>query len=501
MKKSLDSASQKPILSKTSAVPPIVKPPKTSLPSPPSITPGVPLTAKTPTPSPSPQTIDLLALNPKVPTGKKFWWLLIFVLCGLMAVWVFHRANTLSAKIFTGQTTTVFGKVWEALRGATGNLKLQGENKGQINVLLLGIGGSGHEGPYLTDSMLLAQIKPQTSEVAFVSIPRDWLTTLPNNLGDRKINSVFAEGMARTKSYDTAGKWARQAVERLSGLTIPYFAVIDFAGFEKAINEVGGITVNIENSFSDAQFPDEKLGFLPTQTFTQGPEHMDGQRALIFARSRHGNNNEGSDFARSLRQQKVIMAFKSKVFSKNLLASPNKLNNLLGILSDHFHTNLNPGEIYRLYELVKNQNIQQFLSLNLGLETGLVCPEIQAETGAYILIPCPGKTLDDLRDYFKNTFLYGKLNAERSRVWLANSTTDAKKYQQAEQKLLANNFTVWKLNYTPDFLSQTIVFTVNPKPASLEFIKNTFQAKEVSLPPPGVKLDADKVDLIIVLGN
>jgi hypothetical protein len=261
------------------------------------------------------------------------------------------------------------------------------------------------------------------------------------------------------------------------------------------------VDIQIDNSFSDSQFPDDKLGWLPTQSFEKGTEHMDGKRALIFARSRHGNNNEGSDFARSLRQQKVIFAFKNKILNKNLLTNPGKINNLLGILSDHFHTNLNPGEIYHLYELVKNQNMQNFLSLNLGLETGLVCPEIQAETGAYILIPCPGKTLDDIRAYFKNSFLFGKLNAEKSRVWLANSTTDEKKFKQAERTLLENNFTVWQLNYSPDFLSQTIVFSVNPKPASLAFIKNTLSAKEVSLPPPGVKLDPEKVDIIIILGN
>jgi LCP family protein required for cell wall assembly len=498
MKKSFDSASQKNPLPNLPTSPTSFRP-KTSpvLPTPTQPQP----TAKPPTKPQPPVTIDLLALNPKTRKSKKFLLGLLLVFLLGVGLWTFNRASTLSEKIFTGQTTTIFGKVWEALRGATGNLKLQGENQGQINILLLGIGGSGHEGPFLTDSMLLVQIKPQSSEVAFVSIPRDWLTSLPNNLGDKKINSVFAEGMARTKNYDTAGKWARQAVERMSGLTIPYFAVIDFTGFAKAIDEIGGVDIQIDNSFSDSQFPDDKLGWLPTQSFEKGTEHMDGKRALIFARSRHGNNNEGSDFARSLRQQKVIFAFKNKILNKNLLTNPGKINNLLGILSDHFHTNLNPGEIYHLYELVKNQNMQNFLSLNLGLETGLVCPEIQAETGAYILIPCPGKTLDDIRAYFKNSFLFGKLNAEKSRVWLANSTTDEKKFKQAERTLLENNFTVWQLNYSPDFLSQTIVFSVNPKPASLAFIKNTLSAKEVSLPPPGVKLDPEKVDIIIILGN
>lgn len=459
-----------------------------------------------PSPSSHPETVEpyqinlLKIKNPKKPLGKKLLVIFLIVSLCLIGFWGIERASSLTERIFTGQTTTFFGKVWEALRGVTGNIKLMGENSGQINILLLGVGGADHEGPYLTDTMLLAQIKPKTSEVTFISIPRDWLTSLPNNLGDRKINSVFAEGLARTKNWNTAGLWSRQAVERMSGQTIPYFAVIDFAGFEKAIDELGGLDIQIDNTFTDNEFPNEKLGYLPAQTFNKGTEHMNGQRALVFVRSRHGNNNEGSDFARGLRQQKVIKTFKDKILSKKLISSPGKINNLLEIVANHFHTNISPGEIFRLHDLVSSQNIQTFLSLNLGLETGLVCP-FHNETNGYVLIPCADKDENDIRAFFKNAFLYGKLKQEQPRVWLANSTRDPKIYTQAEKTLLENGFTVWQLNYDKDELTKHIVYSVNPKPASLEFIQNNFSTQTVSLPPPGVKINQDKVDLILILGQ
>lgn len=426
--------------------------------------------------------------------------LILLALITILGALVLYRAADLSKKIFSGQTTTFFSKVWEAIRGSTGHLSLLGENKGQINILLLGVGGAGHEGPYLTDTMILAQIRPKDSEVAFISIPRDLLAELPNHLGSRKINAVFAEGLARSQDWNEAGRWSKMAVERLSGQTIPYFAVIDFKGFQKAIDEIGGLEINIEHSFTDNEFPNERLGYLPPISFNQGQEHMDGARALEFARSRHGNNNEGSDFARGLRQQKVMKAFKDKVLQMNLITGLGRLNSLLGIFADNFHTNLSPGEILRLYDIAKEQNIQTFLSLNFGLETELVCPT-SSETLGYILTLCENKTASDVYNFFKNAFVLGKLAQEKSVVWLADSTQTPNAYQKAEKALKLAGLTVWQLEYEKDDLPQSIVFQVNPKPATLEYVKNILKVKEVTLPPPGVKVDAGKVDIIVILGK
>lgn len=446
--------------------------------------------------------VDLLAAapgKPQRPWLKKvvFFLALIIIILGSL---ILTRAADLSKKIFAGQTTTFFSKVWEAIRGSTGHLSLRGENNGQINILLLGIGGPGHEGPYLTDTMILAQIRPKDSEVAFISIPRDLVAELPNNLGQRKINAVFAEGLARTQDFGEAGRWSRMAVERLSGQTIPYFAVIDFKGFQKAIDEIKGLDINVEHSFTDSEFPDEKLGYLPPLVFAQGQEHMDGTRALQFARSRHGNNNEGSDFARGLRQQKVMKAFKDKVLEMNMLTSVGRLNNLLGIFADNFHTNLSPGEILRLYDLAKDQNIQTFLSLNFGLETEIICPT-SSETLGYILILCETKNSADVYSFFKNAFVLGKLAQEKSVVWLADSGQNPTRMQKWEKQLKLSGLTVWPLEFSKENFAQNIVFQVNPKPATLEYIKNVLNAKEVTLPPPGVKVDANKVDIIVILGK
>lgn len=448
-----------------------------------------------------------LLSSPRAPRGsaKKIMKfaaaLIVIIILGLGGLLISRAAN-LSGKIFVGNKFSFFQTIRDFIRGGGDNGRLVGEDLGQINILLLGIGGAGHDGPYLTDTMILAEIRPDKKEISLVSVPRDYLASLPNNLGQQKINSAFAQGYALHKNYDEAGKWARQEVEKISGLDIPYFAVIDFSGFEEAINKVGGIDVHIDRTFTDYSYPnDATLGYLPPLTFTEGNEHMNGTRALQFARSRHAEGPEGSDFARSQRQQKILEAFKAKVLSSNIISDAGNINSLLDIFADHFHTNLSLPELLRVYNLTKSGGGQTIFSLSLDPETKIICPQILPDNGAYVLTPCQGKDVSDVQNFFKNSFAIGKLNQEKSVVWMAASAPGKTSYQAADKQLKDAGLTVWELPYQGQPLSQTVFYQLNPKPATAEFIKNTLNAVEVSLPPPGVKADKSKVDIIIILGQ
>src|SRR3989338_7116767 len=69
---------------------------------------------------------------------------------------------------------------------------LIGEGRGQVNILLLGVGGAGHDGPYLSDTIIVASVKPGTNEAALFSIPRDTITNVPGVYGKYKINHIYA---------------------------------------------------------------------------------------------------------------------------------------------------------------------------------------------------------------------------------------------------------------------------------------------------------------------
>jgi polyisoprenyl-teichoic acid--peptidoglycan teichoic acid transferase len=424
---------------------------------------------------------------------------IILILGGMVAL----KASNISDKIFVGQKYSFFQKLKMAFVGAFGGGEiLIGENLGQINILLLGIGGEGHEGPYLTDTMMVAQIRPASGEISLTSIPRDLLATLPENYGQRKINAAFAEGFNLHKNYNEAGKWALETVQKTIGLKIPYFAVVDFSGFEKAVDMVGGLDIYVENSFNDSMYPNENLGYLPTQTFTKGWEKMNGRRALIFARSRHGTNNEGSDFARSQRQEKIISSLKTKILQLNLITDSGKINSLLNTFSDRFHTNVSPGELFRLYGIVRDRSNQKILSLSLDEETGIICPKILEDSGAWVLTICEGKTDMDIWNFFKNSFELAKLKEEKAVVWLGTSTDDKTAFQKAFKDLRSAGFTVWEVGFGgKEPVSQNLIYQVNKKPYSAELIKKEVNAMEVNLPPPGIKIDPDKVDIIVILGE
>ncbi len=418
------------------------------------------------------------------------------VIVGL-GIFIFARAQNLTNKIFVGQKTGLLGQVGQLLGGT----KLQGESNGQVNVLLLGIGGEGHDGPYLSDSIIVAQIRPGDKKATMISIPRDYFVQIGNGYGWAKINSAFADGFADGKNFDTAGRYARETVEKVTGLDIPYFAVVDFQGFQKGIDLVEGVDIHVDRTFTDYTYPDNKNGYIPAVTFKEGDEHMNGTRALIYARSRHAAGPEGTDFARGVRQQKMLQAFKTKVVQLNLVSDSGKVNQLLDVLGDHFHTNLSLAEMFRLYEIGHDWSKDQITSLSLDPSTGLVCDGKDEASGAYILTACDGKSSSDIRDFFQNSFNTSKLSSEKSVIWLADSTKGGRQYSTVAKQLTSQGVTVVQFTYSGTPLTQTVVYEINDKPGTLQFIKDTFSASEVTLPPPGVKVSKEKADLIMIIGS
>jgi LCP family protein required for cell wall assembly len=183
-----------------------------------------------------------------------------------------------------------------------GNTGLAGESDDRINVLLLGMGGLGHDGPYLTDTIIMASIRPSTKQVAMISIPRDLWVSIAGH-GSSKINHANSYG--ETERHDWGGAYTAQVIKDNFGIDIHYYLRVDFAAFEEIVDEVGGIRVNVERGFTDPEYPTNDYG-VQMVSFAKGVQTMSGSRALIYARSRHGNNGEGSDFARAKRQQKNV---------------------------------------------------------------------------------------------------------------------------------------------------------------------------------------------------
>lgn len=217
-------------------------------------------------------------------------------------------------------------------------------NTERYNLLLLGVGGEGHDAPDLTDTMLLLSIgRVEPRRMVMISVPRDiWVPDIKD-----KINASYKIGKEQ-KSVEAGLLLARTSIEEILGVKIDGAIVIDFSGFREIIDFLGGVDIEVERAFTDEKYPiagresdscggdPEFLCRYETVSFETGTVHMDGELALKFARSRHSSDpDEGNDLARAARQQKIIGAIKNKIMSKDFIYSPLRLVQLWKLADDY----------------------------------------------------------------------------------------------------------------------------------------------------------------------
>lgn len=260
----------------------------------------------------------------------------------------------------------------------------------RVNILVLGIAGGTHEGPDLTDTMIVASVSKEKPSVSLLSIPRDmWSEALKD-----RINSAYHYGEAKRTG---GGKvLAKAVVEDVTGLVIHYVVVVDFSQFEQLIDIVDGIDVVVPKAFIDTQYPiagkenDECGGDTTfacryeTVQFSAGSQHMDGATALIYVRSRHAEGNDGTDFARGVRQQDVIVALKEKIMKMQPWFHPTIAKRLIQVADQATDTDMTIGEQLTMgkYLLgVRSSSISK-----ISIEPLLINPPSWMY-GRYVLIP------------------------------------------------------------------------------------------------------------------
>lgn len=261
----------------------------------------------------------------------------------------------------------------------------------RINILLLGIGGKGHDGANLTDTILVASYKPSTKEVAMLSIPRDLIIPIPG-YGWRKINNLYS--LAEYNDPGTGGDYAKQIISQIFGIQIPYYARIDFQGFEELVDLLGGVDVNVPRTLSDYQYPIEGHEDYPENqryehlVVEAGQQHLDGSTALKYVRSRHASGVEGSDFARAARQQLVMKAVLDKLFSFNTLLRPTKIKKIYSNVEEHIDTNLAFEDMAAFGGLAKDYFGEKKEPINTVLDNAKDGPLQEANyDGAFVLEP------------------------------------------------------------------------------------------------------------------
>ncbi|MGH2506107.1 MAG: LCP family protein [Ktedonobacteraceae bacterium] len=288
----------------------------------------------------------------------------------------------------TAQKALAFGSAISNQSPLSSQTGYMGGNS-RVNILILGYGGSGHDGAYLTDSMVIMSLIPSTHHTTLISVPRDlWIQNPANSGNYTKINDVYPVAAGATNTNPIAGgNAAAQKISLITGLTINYWITINFAGFKDFIDAIGGVDVNVPDEFT-AKYPaNDDPSINPNWIivkFTPGVQHMDGAQAIIFARARYVLDNpaEGSDFARSQRQQLIMKAALSKL--KDWHTWPN-LFNAMDKLKQTLYSNLSLAD---LAEFAQKMDLNG--AHHVGLTNDNVLVDATSDDGQDILLPKNG---------------------------------------------------------------------------------------------------------------
>jgi len=299
-----------------------------------------------------------------------------------------------SFAVVTLQKVLAFGSAISTQKSALSTQTGYMGTSDRVNVLVMGFGGSGHDGAYLTDSMVVMSLLPQSHHTTLISVPRDLWVQNPANSGNyTKINAVYPTAAGADNTNPVAGgNAAAQKVSLVTGLDIQFWVTINFAGFRDFINAIGGIDVYVPDSFN-ACYPKNDDASIDASwikiQFNKGMQHMDGNTAIEYARAREPlevcgkgtseNQAELTDFARSVRQQIIIKAALSKV--KSIGTWPH-LYSALDALQHTIYSNMSLTDLteFALHMDLTNAH-------HVGLSNQNVLVDTVSSDGQAILLP------------------------------------------------------------------------------------------------------------------
>lgn len=268
----------------------------------------------------------------------------------------------------------------------------------RTNLLVMGYGGGTHDGAYLTDSLVVISLLPQSHHTSLVSVPRDLFVQYPPDSGNyTKINAIYQNASANNTNPTNGGTAIGQKISLITGMNVKYWLTINFAGFKNVIDAIGGIDVAVPDAFNACYPKNDDAAQDPSWIkveFEKGVQHMDGNRAITYARAREPlevcgqgtseNLAELTDFGRSARQQIIIKALLAQI--KQPSTWPH-LYGTMDALQEAIHTNLSLAD---LSAFALKMDLNDPKTARVGLSNQNVLEDGQSGDGQYILRPTNG---------------------------------------------------------------------------------------------------------------
>jgi LCP family protein required for cell wall assembly len=220
-----------------------------------------------------------------------------------------------------------------------------------LTILLLGTDARPGDTALRTDALVLVRLNRVDGSVSMLSLPRDLWVTYPNNYGKGRINAAYALGESEIGPGGGAAM-AKATVGKLLGLRVDHFVMINFKGFETLIDGLDGIRINVPEPIYDPAYPTDNYGTVEVR-FPRGLQTMSGERALIYARTRHAD----SDFGRNQRQQQVLVAIFDRIRERGLLQQLTSLDEYTGALRGYVQTDIDKNRMLEVANWARTINI------------------------------------------------------------------------------------------------------------------------------------------------
>lgn len=263
-----------------------------------------------------------------------------------------------------------------------------------INLLLLGVDTRvNEEDPPRSDTTIVVHIDPSTNEVSMMSIPRDLKVFIPGH-GEYKFNAAYAFGAA-TGEEGGGPALVAETIGANFDIPIHYYVTVNFEGFKKIVDTVGGVTVDVQNVLSDNQYPTADLR-LTRVYFPTGLQHLNGEEALQYVRTRHAD----SDLGRSDRQQQVLLELREQALNRDLITQAPEL---IKSMADTIRTDLDFNQMLALANLGRQIDEKSIARFNLW-EEGLLTEDPSEGPGdPYYLIADWDALLERQAEFFGTT--------------------------------------------------------------------------------------------------
>jgi LCP family protein required for cell wall assembly len=423
----------------------------------------------------------------------------------LLALGAFYTALVVATQIdqifFPDSQLHIGNGLVSKLPGIDSGEKGEGEAGpgGRINILVMGIDRRPNElaENSRTDTMFVMTIDPASHTARGLGIPRDMLVNIPSKTGKTtyqdRVNTVYEVG--EMQKYDGGGAaLAKGVVGKTLGLKINYYVVIDFQGFKKVIDLLGGIDVDVPPpGLNDPYYSETELrgDYFPC-IFKPGRHHMNASEALCYSRSR--NFSPGGDLDRILRQQLVMYAVMEKATDLKVLADPSNVLNLYKRYKDAITTDINEFQLVGMAKLAAGVDRNQLAFLSIGPAT---TPHITPQ-GAAVLLPSEA----GIKTIVEALLSDNKLQQEAAVVQVQAQTPDqgtrATEFLQslgiAQTALSASGFT----DLVP---SQTQIIDFGNKPYTAERIAGWLSVpKERVRKPTATDRRPGNSDIVVLLG-